>query len=88
MQAVHLTFKYFQRVDKNKLQLQGSFTQIFNLSASAWRWPAPASALIADAEQPWCINEPFVAQHVSYQEFPPRIDQIFPTETSKWYSKG
>ena len=30
MQAVLLTFKYFQRVDKNKLQQQGLFTQIFN----------------------------------------------------------
>ena len=30
MQAVLSTFKYFQRVDKNKLQQQRSFTQIFN----------------------------------------------------------
>ena len=30
MQAVLLTFKYFQHADKNKLQQQGSFTQFFN----------------------------------------------------------
>ena len=38
MQAVLLTFKYFQRADKNKLQQQGSFTQIFNgwLKSDSW----------------------------------------------------
>ena len=34
MQAVLLTFKYFHCADKNKLQQQGSFTQIFNADSS------------------------------------------------------
>ena len=38
MQAVLLTFKYFQCADKNKLQQQGSFTQIFicRLKSDSW----------------------------------------------------
>ena len=38
LQAVLLTFKYFQRAHKNKLQQQGSFTQILNglLKSGSW----------------------------------------------------
>ena len=50
MQAVLLTFKFFQRdgADKNKLQQQGSFTQIFNrqLKLESWFWPTMQAVLL------------------------------------------